>query len=51
MAQLTDDGNGSPNGHTCLVRVNVRVKGIRSVARGRGVGRTCVRVRLEALGE
>ena len=38
MAQLTDDGNGSPNGHTCLVRVKVRVKGRRSVARGRGAG-------------
>ena len=41
MAQLTDDGNGSPNGHTCLVRVKVRVKGRRSVARGRAAG--CVR--------
>ena len=38
MAQLTDDGNGSPNSHTCLVRVKVRVKGRRSVARGRGAG-------------
>ena len=38
MGQLTDDGNGSPNGHTCLVRVKVRVKGRRSVARGRGAG-------------
>ena len=33
MAQLTDDGNGSPNVHTRLVRVKVRVKGRRSVAR------------------
>ena len=50
MAQLTDDGNGSPNDHTCLVRVKVRVKGRRSVARGRERA-TCVRVRvrLEAL--
>ena len=49
-AQLTDDGNGSPNDHTCLVRVKVRVKGGRSVARGRERA-TCVRVRvrLEAL--
>ena len=49
-AQLTDDGNGSPNDHTCLVRVKVRVKGRRSVARGRERA-TCVRVRvrLEAL--
>ena len=40
-AQLTDDGNGSPNDHTCLVRVKVRVKERCSVAKGR-VRATCV---------
>ena len=32
-AQLTADGNGSPNDHTCLVRVKGIVKGRLSVLR------------------